>query len=161
MPRRQKARLYDLITYIVQLHEKEGLDFKSIEARLRAEGYDISKSSIHRAYKSYAEAARDYNRMFEEVKVLLEAFKEKPVQYQLEAITGIIASHLLKFVKDIEALEFEDPEALALTIQRLTQSIEKLTKFREEKLKQIIEEASKENTTKEDLLKMLKEVYGA
>ncbi len=161
MPRRQKARLYDIITYIVELHEKEGLDFKSIEARLRAEGYDISKSSIHRAYKSYTEAAKDYNRMFEEVKVLLETFKEKPVQYQLEAITGIIASHLLKFVKDIEALEFEDPEALALTIQRLTQSIEKLTKFREERLKKIIEEAEKETTTKEDLLKMLKEVYGA
>jgi len=49
MGRRKKAQLYDIIQKIVYLYEKEKRDFKTIESLLRSEGYDISKSSIHRA----------------------------------------------------------------------------------------------------------------
>jgi len=160
MPRRKKAELYDIVTAIIRMYVEEKKDIRTITSELRSQGYDISKSSIHRVIKDWKKAAEDYNRMFEEIKFLLESFKDKPVQYQLEAIAGLLASHALKFAKDIEALEFESGEEFALFIHRLTQALEKLTRFREERLKQLIEEAKKPETTKEDIIRKLEEFYG-
>lgn len=165
MPRRKKAELFDLINYIIQLYEKEKLSFKEIEARLRAEGYDIAKSSIHRAYKDYRKAAEEYNRKFDEIKALLQSLKDKPTTDMLEAVTAIIAKHVTDFVKDIEAVEFEDTESLVRVTKALSQMAERLQHLREERLAKAVQAIEKEAKAKgidpEFIKYVKKEIFGA
>jgi histone H3/H4 len=164
MPRRKKAQLYDLINRIVYLYEKEGKGFREIEAILRAEGYDISKSAIHRAYKSYAESAEEFRRIYEETKALIETLKENPATDVMEGIATILANRLFKFVKDIEAMDFETPEELILSVQRLAKTLSDLQKVREERLKKaaekIEEEAKRRDIDPEFIEIVRKEIYG-
>lgn len=163
MPPRKKAELYDVITYIVQLYEKEKLGFREIESRLRAEGYDISKSAIHRVYKDYRKAAEEYARKFDEVKALLISLKERPVTEMMEAVSAIIARHIIDFVKNIEAIDFDDPESLVKVTKAVSQISESLQKMREERLKSAVEQVSKDSKqefSKEEVLKILREAYG-
>lgn len=160
MPRRKKAELYDLVQRIIHMHEVEKKDFKTIASILRAEGYDISKSAVHRAYRSYAEAAEEFKKIYEETKALIETLKDNPSTDVIEGTIAIVANRIFTFVKDIEAIDFTDPHELVSAIQKLANSAEKLQRYREERLKEIIKEAKKPETTKEELIKRLEELYG-
>ncbi len=162
MARRSKADLLDIIQYIIHLYHKEKRSIKEIEAILKSEGYNISKSSIHRTLRSYADTAKELMEIQSEVKAVLEAAKENPATDSLEVITNIIATRLLRFVKDIEALEFDDPAELIASLHKLSVSAEKLQRYREERLKkamQEVEKSEKQNWNKEEVLKLLREVY--
>ena len=158
--KRSKADLYKLIDRIIYMYHEEKKDLKTIANILQAEGYDISKSSIHRTIKSYSDAAKEFQEIYEEAKVLVETLKEKPASDVMESITKILANRLFRFVKDIEAMDFENPDELILSIERLSKTIERLEKYRAEKVKQILETAQKDTVSKEDILNMLKEIYG-
>ena len=160
MPRRKKAELYDLIQRIIHMHEVEKKDFKTIASLLRAEGYDISKSAVHRAYRSYAEAAEEFKKIYEETKALIETLKDNPSTDVIEGTIAIVANRIFTFVKDIEAIDFTDPHELVSAIQKLANSAEKLQRYREERLKENIKEAKKPETTKEEIIKRLEELYG-
>ncbi len=163
MPPRKKAELYDLIAYIVQLYEEGKLSFRDIESRLRAEGYDISKSAIHRVYKDYREAAREYAQKYDEIKALLLSLKDRPVTEMMEAVSAIIARHVLDFVKNIESIEFDDPESLVKVTKAISQISENLQKMREERLQKAVEQVQKDSRnefSKEEVLKILRMVYG-
>ena len=160
MPRRKKAELYDLVQRIIHMHEIEKKDFKTIASLLRAEGYDISKSAVHRAYRSYAEAAEEFKKIYEETKALIETLKDNPSTDVIEGTIAIVANRIFTFVKDIEAIDFTDPHELVSAIQKLANSAEKLQRYREERLKEIIKEAKKPETTKEEIIKRLEELYG-
>ena len=162
MARRSKADLLDIIQYIIHLYHKEKRTIREIEAILKSEGYNISKSAIHRTLKSYADTAKELMEIQSEVKAVLEAAKENPATDSLEVITNIIAARLLRFVKDIEALEFDDPAELIASLHKLSVSAEKLQRYREERLKkamQEVEKSEKQNWNKEEVLKLLREVY--
>jgi len=164
MPRRKKAQLYDLIARIVHYYENEGKSFKEIESILRAEGYDISKSAIHRAYKSYAETAEEFKKIYEETKALIDTLKENPATDVVEAIATILANRVFKFVKDIEAMDFETPEELILAVQRLSKTLSDLQKIREEREKkalEVLEKGAQEGKVDEEIVKKIREIYGA
>jgi len=164
MPRRKKAQLYDLINRIVYLYETEKKSFKEIESILRAEGYDISKSAIHRAYKSYAETAEEFKKIYEETKALIDTLKENPATDVMEGIATILANRLFKFVKDIEAMDFETPEELILSVQRLSKTLSDLQKVREEREKkalEVLEKGAEEGKVDEEIIQKIREIYGA
>ena len=164
MPRRKKAQLYDLISRIVYLYEEKKLSFKEIESILRAEGYDISKSAIHRAYKSYAETAEEFKKIYEETKALIDTLKENPATDVVEGISVILANRLFKFVKDIESMEFETPEELILSVQRLAKTLSDLQKVREEREKkalEVLEKGAEEGKVDEEIIQKIREIYGA
>jgi SHS2 domain-containing protein len=164
MPRRKKAQLYDLINRIIYLHEKEGKGFREIEAILKAEGYDISKSAIHRAYKSYAESAEEFKKVYEETKAFIETLKENPATDVMEGIATILANRLFKFVKDIESIDFETPEELILSVQRLAKTLSDLQKVREEREKkamEILQQGVEEGKVDEEIIEKIKAIYGA
>jgi len=164
MPKRKKAQLYDLINRIVYLYETEKKSFKEIESILRAEGYDISKSAIHRAYKSYAETAEEFKKIYEETKALIDTLKENPATDVMEGIATILANRLFKFVKDIEAMDFETPEELILAVQRLSKTLSDLQKIREEREKkalEVLEKGAEEGKVDAEIIKKIREIYGA
>jgi len=161
--RRSKAKLYDLVERIIYLYEKEKMTIKDIESLLRSEGYDISKSSIHRTLKSYAQLAEEYKRTAEETKALIETLRNQPPSYQMEAILTMLVSKVFNFVRSIENLEFEDPHELVTALNRLASSIEKMQRYREEletKLKRVESEAKKRNIDREFIEYVKKEVFG-
>jgi hypothetical protein len=162
--RRSKAKLYDLVERIIYLYENEKMTIRDIEALLRAEGYDISKSSIHRTIKSYTELAEEYKRTAEETKALIEALRDQPASYQMEAILTMLVSKVFNFVRSIEELEFEDPHELVLALNRLASSVEKMQRYREEleaKMAKVELEAKKRNIDKEFIEYVRKEIFGA
>ena len=164
MPRRKKAQLYDLINRIVYLYEAEKKSFKEIESILRAEGYDISKSAIHRAYKSYAETAEEFKKIYEETKALIDTLKENPATDVMEGIATILANRLFKFVKDIEAMDFETPEELILSVQRLSKTLSDLQKIREEREKkalEVLEKGAQEGKVDAEIIEKIRQIYGA
>jgi len=164
MPRRSKATLNDLITRIVHLYEREKLTFRQIESVLKAEGYAISKSAIHRAYKTYAQAAEDYRKIYEETKALIDTLKENPATDVIESISVILANRLFKFVKDIEAMDFDDPQELISSVQKLAKTVSDLQKVREEREKktlEVLEKGAEEGKVDEEIIQKIREIYGA
>ena len=164
MPRRKKAQLYDIITRIVYLYEREKKSFKEIESILKTEGYDISKSAIHRAYKSYVQAAEEFKKIYEETKALIDTLKENPATDVMESIAVILANRLFKFVKDIEAMDFETPEELISAVQKLAKTLTDLQKVREErerKALEVLEKGYKEGKVDEEIIRKIREIYGA
>ena len=164
MPRRKKAQLLDLIAYIVHLYEKKGKSFREIESILRSEGYDISKSAIHRAYKSYAETAKEFKKIYEETKALIDTLKENPATDIMEGVATILANRLFKFVKDIEAMDFETPEELILAVQRLSKTLSDLQKVREEREKkalEVLEKGAQEGKVDAEIIEKIRQIYGA
>lgn len=164
MPKRKKAQLYDIITRIVFLYEREGKNFREIESILRSEGYYISKSAIHRAYRSYAKTAEEFKKIYEETKALIETLKNNPATDVMESIAVILANRLFKFVRDIQAIEFETPEELISSVQKLAKTLNDLQKVREErdkKILQILEKGAEDGKVKEDILNKIRELYGA
>ena len=94
MGRRSKAKLYDLVNRIIYLYEKKNMKIKDIESLLRSEGYDISKSSIHRTIKTHKQLALEYKKIAEETKGLIEALKENPATDIMEAIHTILTNKI-------------------------------------------------------------------
>ncbi len=164
MARRKKAVLQDVITRIVYLYENEKKTFKEIEAILRSEGYDISKSSIHRAYKSYAQAAEDYRKIYEETKALIETLRENPATDVIETMGTMLANHMFKFVKDIQSIDFEEPAELVSALQKLAKTMADLQKIREEREKEVLrtlEEGIESGKVSEEIVERIRQIYGA
>lgn len=130
MPKRAKATLYDLVERIIYMYHKEKKQIREIESILKAEGYDISKSSIHRALKGYNDVAKELLEIKEEVKALMESVKENPATDTLEIIVSLVSTRLVKFIKDIEGFEFDDPNELIQSIYKLSTAAEKLQRYR-------------------------------
>ncbi len=167
MGRRSKAKMYDLVNRIIHLYEKEKMKIKDIESLLRSEGYDISKSSIHRTIKTHQELAIEYRRIAEETKGLIEALKENPATDLMEAVHTILTNKIFEFVRQIEAIDFDDPVELTQAVSRLSKSLESLQKYREERLEKVmkkIEEEAEKQGIKEDfknfVIQELKQAYG-
>jgi hypothetical protein len=164
MARRKKAQLYDIIQKIVYLYENEKKDFRSIESILRSEGYDISKTAIHRAYKDYSEAAAQYNEWWDKIEVLVQQTQNKPTSFMLSSLVAMLTQKVLEFTKDIDSFEFEEPEQLITAVHKLSQMSQSLEKHITEKLQKAaekIEEEGKKRNIDPEFLKLIKEeIYG-
>jgi len=164
MPKRKKAELYDLIQRIVYLYEEEKKDFRTIASILRAEGYDISRSTIHRAYRDYKELAKAYNEWWDKIEVLVKQTQDKPTSFMLSALVSILTQHVLDFVKDINFMEFEEPSELIKAVKDLTQMSKSLEEYISAKLQKAVEkieeEGKKRNIDPEFLRLIKEEIYG-
>lgn len=162
MPPRKKADLYNIVQRIIHLYVDQKKHVREIEGILRAEGYDISKSSIHRTIKNYQDAAKELIEFEKEVKTLIETFKDKPATDYLEAGAKMLSGKLFKIVSQIIDMDFDDPEKLINSISKLSNTVEKLQRYREERLKkamQEVENSEKQSWTKDEVIKLLREAY--
>jgi len=144
MPHRKKAQLYDLIALIVHLYEKEGKNFREIESILRAKGYDISKSAIHRAYRDYKEFAKRYNEWWDKIEAVVKMTQDKPTTYMLSTVVTVLTQHVMEFVKDIDFMEFDDPNDLIKAVKDLTQMAKSLEEYIQERLRKAVEKIEEE-----------------
>jgi cytochrome c556 len=164
MPKRKKATLHDLITRIVHLYEAEKKSFKEIESILRAEGYDISKSSIYRAYRDYKEFAQKYNEWWDKIEAIVKMTQDKPPSFMLSTVVSVLTQHVTDFVKDINYLEFDDPTELIRAVKQLVDMTKSLEEYIGEKLKKAVEKIEEEGKKKKvppEFLEMIKrEIYG-
>jgi len=164
MAKRKKAELYDIIQRIVYLYEEEKKDFRTIASILRAEGYDISRSAIHRAYRDYKELAKAYNEWWDKIEILVKQTQDKPTSFMLSALVSILTQHVLDFVKDINFIEFEEPGELIKAVKDLAQMSKSLEEYISAKLQKAvekIEEEGKKRNIDPEFIKFVKEeIYG-
>jgi len=163
MPRRKKAELYDLIQRIIHMYEVEKKDFKTIASILRSEGYDISKSAIHRAYRDYKEFAKKYNEWWDKIEAIVKMTQDKPTTYMLSTVVTVLTQHIMEFVKDIDFMEFDNPNDLIKAVKDLAQIAKSLEEYIQERLKaveKIEEEGKKRGIDPEFLNTIRRELYG-
>jgi histone H3/H4 len=146
------------------MHEEEKKDFKTIASILRSEGYDISKSAIHRAYKDYKEFAKRYNEWWDKIEAVVKMTQDKPTTYMLSTIVTVLTQHVMEFVKDIDFMEFDEPGELIKAVKDLTQMAKSLEEYIQEKLRKAVEKIEEEGRKKgidpEFLETIRRELYG-
>ncbi len=130
MPPRAKAELYDIVEEIVRMYDREKMSIREIESRLREQGYNISKSSIHRSLKSYREVAKQYKQSLEEAKLLIETVKNNPNTDVLETTTSLLAHRLFEFAKGLDEINFEDPAKFADVVAKMAKAQVSMAKLR-------------------------------
>lgn len=130
MPARKKAELYDIVERIVGMYHDDKLEIREIESRLRDEGYDISRGSIHRTLKDNKKVAEDYRRAVAEAQVLIETVRDNPNTDVLETTTSLLAQKFLEFAKSMDAVDFDDPAKFAESLSRIARSQAQLGKLR-------------------------------
>ncbi len=130
MPRRKKSELYQLTDRIIKLY-KEGKTLDQITEILQSEGYEISRSSIHRTIKDYKRVAAELRRSAEMAKALVEAIREDPTNTSaIEIAQSIIAQKLLEEAMMIETLNIRNPMALISAITKMAQAQVSVAKLR-------------------------------
>ena len=146
------------------MHEVEKKDFKTIASMLRGEGYDISKSAIHRAYRDYKEFAKKYNEWWDKIEAVVKMTQDKPTSFMLSAVVSVLTQHVMDFVKDIDFMEFEDPNDLIRAVKDLTQMAKSLEEYIGERLRRAVEKIEEEGKKKgidpEFLETIRREIYG-
>lgn len=115
-----------LIERIVEMYHKRKMSLVDISAALAEEGITLSKSAIHRtlrtAHEGDAAAANAYRVALAEARAMLDLVQGEPNTDVLEVVTSFLATKLLKNVKDIESLDFDDPQRLIDAVYRLTRA---------------------------------------
>lgn len=163
MGARSKVDLLGLLDRIIKLHtgEEDGNKYtiSDIEAKLREEGYDISRESIRRKLKSSREVATVYQKSLEEAKILLDAVRNNPNTDVVEVTNSLLAHRLFEFAKSIEELDFKDPNEFVWAVNKLSDAQVKVAKLRldyqkgfETAKKAVIDELGKELAKDSDLL---------
>jgi hypothetical protein len=122
MARRSKIELYDLLNDVVRMYEQEHMTIRDIEARLRDDGYDVSRGCIHRSLKSYREVARQYSQSLDEAKLLIDTVKDNPNTDVLETTTSLLAHRLFEFAKGLDAVDFDDPVKFADVVAKMARA---------------------------------------
>ena len=130
MPPRPKIELYDLLEEVVRLYDKEKLSIREIEARLKEQGYNISRSSIHRSLKSYREVTKQYKQSLDEAKLLIETVKNNPNTDVLETTTSLLAHRLFEFAKGLDEIDFDDPAKFADVVAKMAKVQVSMAKLR-------------------------------
>lgn len=130
MGRRSKVDLYGLVDRVVDLYHNQKKTQKEIEKILREEGYDISRESIRVSLKNSAEVAEHYLQAVEESKALVQAIKENPNTDMVEAVSALMTRQIFEFMKSVDALQFEDSEALARAINNMASAQVRISKYK-------------------------------
>lgn len=149
MGRRSKAELLDLIERIVEMHERNHMTIKEIEAQLRDEGIDISREAIRRSLKSSQNVAAQYKKAASEARVLIDTVRDNPNTDVVEVTTNLLTKQLFDFVQSIDDLQFENPNELILAINRLSSAQVRISKQR-------LNYQNGYNQAKNDVLQQLK-----
>ncbi len=146
MPARSKAELQGLVERI-KCEYDAGKNTRQIARELQAEGFDISKSGVHRSIKSSREAAGQYEQAVREARVMMETVRNNPNTEVAEVATSMVSQKMLEYVKQIDGLEFETPEQFIHCLAQIAQTQARLGKLRMDYLKGF--EAAKGEVLKE------------
>lgn len=130
MGRRSKADLYDLVDRILELYTRDKLNIREIEAKLQAEGFEISREAIRRSLKSSREIAADLQNTIAEARVMIDTVRANPNTDVAEAVVTRLGGLLLRESQNIDALEFATPGETVLAAGRLANAQAKLASVR-------------------------------
>jgi len=128
---RLKADLYGIIERIFDMYEKKKMTITEIETQLKSEGYDISRSSVHRSLKSYKQVAKQQEKYQEEAKVLIDTVRNTTNTDLVETINILFASKLFDYVKDLDSIELENaPTEISQILYRLSRAQVDISRLR-------------------------------
>ena len=129
MPKRSKAELLGLVERIKREYDA-GKTTRQIADGLKQDGFDIGKSSVQRSLKTSNEAAEAYKKDVRESQVLMEVVQNTPNTDVSEVAISLMSQKMLKYVKQIDGLEFETPEEFIRSLAQIAQTQARLGKLR-------------------------------
>lgn len=130
MSKKSKAKLLGLVERIVRMYNDDHDTCESIEQKLRAEGYDISREAIRRTVKTNKDIAGELLKTREETVALIDAIRDNPGSDANEATLDFLIAKTFEFTKSIEELDFKDLPELASFVTKMTRSKTQLIKVR-------------------------------
>ena len=129
--RRPKAELLGIIEKVIRMYEKDKLSISDITEQLKEQGYDISRSSVHRSIKSYRQVAKKHEKYQNEAKVLIDTVRSTTNTDIVETINSLFASKLFDYVKDLDSIELQDaPNAISQILYRLSRAQVDISRLR-------------------------------
>lgn len=122
MGKRKKAERLGIVDRIINLYT-QGKTLDEIKEILNQEGWQISRSAIHRTVVDHKEAAKKFQEASEQARVLLETVLKDPTNTSvIEAIQSMLAQRLFEYTKSIEELEFATPEEFISAVSKLARA---------------------------------------
>ncbi len=177
MGRRSKAEQYGLVEKIIKLYT-QGKTVSEISEELTAEGFEISKSSVHRTVKSWEELLTEYKVATAQAKAFVEAIGTGSNTDFVETGVALLSNEIIELFRALRSIEIhaEDLEGLnkkieglnrlALSLQRIisTQSVAVDVKEKTRTLVKKIEAEAEKQGVGEDfkqfIIQELKQAYG-
>ncbi|NOU49976.1 DUF3486 family protein [Pseudoalteromonas sp. JBTF-M23] len=132
MPPRPKLEMLGLLERVIRMYTEDKMEIRVIEQVLKAEGFDVSKSSIQRSLKSYEEVAAQHQQVLDEAKLLMETVKNTPNTDIFESVNSIMAGKFLEFAKSMDGLDFTSPEKFIASLADLSRAQANLGRLRME-----------------------------
>ncbi len=130
MPKRNKIELQGLVERIVDMFYKDKLTQIQIADKLKAEGYDVSKSGVGRTLVSHASQMKAYRDAAKESVEIIRELKNSPGLDIAEATVQIVQTKLLQEVKKFDTFSTLAPEDVLRAVSRNTNSQAKIAKVK-------------------------------
>lgn len=130
MGRKGKAELLNMVERILKLSTVEHLTYEEIANLLQTEGIAISRSAIARTVKSSREAAADFTAAAAEAKVLIDSVRDNPGTDIAEAALALMTRKIYEASRDVDSLEWTDPNKMVEATARIAQATASITRVR-------------------------------
>lgn len=130
MPKRNKIELQGLVEKIVKMFYEEKLTQAEIAEKLKAEGWDVSKSGVGRTLLDYKSQMDAYKDAAKKAAMFAEELKDKPGVDVIESAVQVTAAKLMD-----EAMKFKDfsnlePKEVIKSISEMSGAQAKLARIR-------------------------------
>jgi hypothetical protein len=110
MGRRSKCDADGLVEHVIGLYQRDKKTMKQITEILQAEGYTISKSSVHRVIKGNKETVLELRKAKQDAEILLAEVRDNPGTDLIEVGQQLLANRIVNHIKELELddIEFKD-----------------------------------------------------
>jgi len=110
---------------------------KEVNDYLEKNGYKltVSREAIRRAIRSYEDEVADVRKGIEVAKQMAEVFKDHPGTEQSEAMLMYLSQLVVKELRNIESINFEDPSEMIHGAAKLATAHAKLSQYRTQAVK--------------------------
>lgn len=165
MPPRKKLEMLGLVERVIGMYHNDNMEVRAIEAVLKAEGFEVGKSSIQRTIRSYEDVAQKHQQALDEAQILIEKVKNTPNTDILEAINGIASTKLLDFIKSVDDFDFKDPLKFIDSLSQLSRAQVNMGRLRmeyekgfEAAKKEFLQQLAEQLKSEPELLQKLRDI---
>ncbi|WP_172379782.1 phage protein Gp27 family protein [Vibrio sp. Vb339] len=122
MAPRSKVELHGLLERVIEMYTVDKMKLDDIAEALKEDGFDISRSSVHRVLRSNQELIEEQRLVQEQAEVFLKEFKDSPNTDISELNLQIMQRYMFKVLRELEfgPESFKDPNKLANLLARLS-----------------------------------------
>lgn len=122
MAPRSKVELLGLLDRVIEMYSVDKMTLTDIEQVLKDDGYDVSRSAVHRVIRSNQELIEEQRLAQEQAELFISEFRDSPNTDISELNLQIMQRYMFKVLREVDfgPEAFKDPTKLANLVARLS-----------------------------------------